>query len=113
MTSGPLPGSTEEATTMPDETWDPKAIVGGLTPEAFPLQPPPPPPTQEELDADIAMVEQRFGLTPRAAAQMALSQTQLFTSTELDTLELAARGITDIGRPLFPLIQRYFVSPTK
>lgn len=99
---------------MNDMDWDPKAIVAGLTPEAFPVDPVEPvKPKAEELDADYALIEKRYGLTPRAASTMALTQTSLFTGDELELLEMAARGFPSDNGLLFPLIHRYFTTPPK
>jgi hypothetical protein len=93
------------------EHWDPKAIVEEMTPQAFTS--PPSPPEEEKTDDDETLIEQRYGLTARAAAQMALSQASLFDAEELETLELAARRYPTAGRQLFPLIQRFFSPAAK
>lgn len=90
---------------MAQDSWDPRAIVDELTPTPFP----PPPPL-----AGIAVktpIEERFGMTPDRAAHLALSESQLYTSPELEQLEIAARGLPVDQGTLLELVYRYFNPP--
>jgi hypothetical protein len=96
---------------MPDElNWDPKAVVDEMTPTAFPPQEEAPLPAVTHPEGSI---EARFGITPRAAATVALGVCSLYTAPEIDQLELAARGIYVDENELFDLIHRYYASPVK
>ena len=90
---------------MDQDSWDPQAIVEGLTPSPFPLQPP------VADKAEVTPIEERFGLPPDKAAYQALTETQLYTAPELEQLELAARGYPVDRGQLFELLHRYFNPP--